>query len=208
MFPNFDIEQQFEGSVCGIDEVGRGPLAGPVVASAVIIRPHQRNHPIFKTINDSKKVSAKKRAVIAEALPELAYVGLGSATIEEIDRVNIFQATFIAMQRAYEDLIASCPDKPVMCLIDGKFSPKLPCDSLPIIKGDQKSLSIAAASIIAKEHRDTLMKHLAIEHPHYGWERNAGYGTKQHIEALKSHGITIHHRKSFKPISEVNSTTY
>ena len=206
-FPNFTFEDEHDGLVCGIDEVGRGPLAGPVVAAAVILKPQARLSPSLKRINDSKKISAKIRALICKDLSEIAYIGIGSANVEEIDEHNIFHATFIAMQRAYSNLCeATTP--PTLALIDGNKSPKLVCNTKTVIKGDQKSFSIAAASIVAKTHRDALMSQLSQTHPEYGWERNAGYGTKQHIEALKRCGATPHHRKTFKPVSEVLSATY
>lgn len=208
MPPTLKIEQTFKGLVCGIDEVGRGPLAGPVIACSAIIKPTALSHPSVNLINDSKKISAKKRQKICSDIDDIAIYSLGQATVEDIDTHNIFQATFLAMRRAYTNLCEQLDTPPIAALIDGKFTPNLPCQCLPVIKGDQKSLSIATASIIAKEHRDNLMHNLSRAHPHYGWENNAGYGTKQHIQAINTHGITPHHRKSFKPISEVLSTTY
>lgn len=208
MPPNFDLEQPSPHLVCGIDEVGRGPLAGPVVAAAVIFKPgiDMHSHDILTMINDSKKLSAKKRAYICESLPDICDSAIGTASVADIDEHNIFQATFIAMKRAYDKLTTNISISPKMALIDGKFTPSLPCHTLPVIKGDQKSMSIAAASIIAKEYRDGLMAELADTHPYYGWEKNAGYGTKQHLQALQQYGVTPHHRKSFKPIHQLITT--
>jgi len=196
--PNFDLEQKISGIVCGIDEVGRGPLAGPVTASAVIL-PFDTPTVILKDINDSKKVSAKRRAELYDALHDYAEIGIGQASVDEIDEINILQATFLAMQRA----VAALGGSPVLALVDGNRAPKLDIATQTVIKGDQKSLSIAAASIIAKHHRDCLMTELAQEYPHYAWESNAGYGTRAHMEGLRAYGVTPHHRKSFRPISEL-----
>lgn len=200
IYPNFDFEDAHNGLVCGIDEVGRGPLAGPVVAAAVILKPNARLSDTLKMINDSKKLSAKLRTAIANELPNIAYIGIGAANVTEIDQHNIYQATFIAMQRAYDALCAKTV-APSLALIDGNKAPKINCTTQTVVKGDQKSLSIAAASIVAKTHRDALMSKLAETYPQYGWERNAGYGTKMHLDALKQCGATPHHRKSFKPVS-------
>lgn len=204
--PDFSIEDSFvrqglgDGdTVCGIDEVGRGPLAGPVIAAAVIL-PRPLPPELSGQIRDSKKLSAAKRARIAAAIEEFSICSIGAACVEEIDRINILNATMAAMTRAFEGLHqkSSCSH----ALIDGNRAPKLPCKTLTVVKGDQTSLSIAAASIIAKEYRDALMRRLAEDHPVYGWESNAGYGTKIHMEALKQHGVTVHHRRSFAPVSE------
>lgn len=200
--PNFELEQEIGGIVCGIDEVGRGPLAGPVTASAVIL-PFDTPADILKDINDSKKVSPKRRAELYDALHEYAQIGIGQASVDEIDEINILQATFLAMQRA----VAALGGTPALALVDGNRAPKLNIETRTVIKGDQKSLSIAAASIIAKHHRDSLMEELAQKYPHYAWESNAGYGTRAHMEGLHEHGVTPHHRKSFRPISELVSTS-
>jgi len=204
--PDFSIEDGFtrdglryDNTVCGIDEVGRGPLAGPGVAAAVILTrplpPELSGH-----IRDSKKMSAAKRARIAAAIREFYIFGIGTACVEEIDRINILQATMAAMTRAFEALQKKSPCS--HALIDGNRAPKLPCKTLTVVKGDQNSLSIAAASVVAKEHRDDIMRRLAEAHPVYGWDSNAGYGTKIHMDALKQHGVTVHHRRSFAPVSE------
>ncbi|MBP2315948.1 ribonuclease HII [Azospirillum soli] len=186
--------------VCGIDEVGRGPLAGPVVAAAVVLPPEGLPQALARAINDSKALS---RAAREDLEPEirahaLAFA-LAEATAAEIDHFNIHKATLLAMKRAYEALTG---EPPAVALIDGKFTPDLPCLAEAIVKGDGKSQSIAAASIIAKVARDREMCRLAELHPHYGWDRNAGYPTPEHLEALRRHGVTDHHRVSFAPVRE------
>ncbi len=202
--PDFSLEKKLGGIVCGIDEVGRGPLAGPVVAAAVILIPEKIPPDILNSIDDSKKLTAAKRKKIAEALPGLAHTAIGEASVAEIDAINILQASFLAMQRAFEKLAKTVT--PDFALIDGNRAPKLPCKCHTIVGGDRKSLSIAAASIIAKHYRDMKMTTLAKEHPHYGWEKNAGYGTAQHLQALESCGLTSHHRLSFAPIAKLSAT--
>ena len=184
--------------VCGVDEVGRGPLAGPVLACAVILDPARVPQSLQKRLDDSKKLSADVRQEIAAALREIAIFCIAEATVAEIDTVNILQATHLAMRRAVDGL----PQKPAHALIDGNRGPKLDCPTTCIVKGDAKSLSIAAASILAKVERDKIMSQLALAHTVYGWERNAGYGTAEHLTAIRTHGITLHHRRSFRPISE------
>ncbi|MEM8937215.1 MAG: ribonuclease HII, partial [Pseudomonadota bacterium] len=181
--------------VAGVDEAGRGPLAGPVVAAAVII--DRSCAPMG--VRDSKTLSEQRRDTIAAEIRACAAVGVGIATVEEIDEINILQASLLAMARAVADL----PTPPTACLIDGNFAPELPCPAHPIVKGDAKSLSIAAASIIAKTTRDHIMKELAQEFPHYAWAQNKGYGAPAHKQALREHGVTPHHRKSFAPIRDI-----
>lgn len=193
--PDFSYEKQFKGLVAGVDEAGRGPWAGPVVAAAVIFR----NHYAPSGVNDSKKLSAKKREALFDAIMETGLVGVGLASAQEIDELNILGATKLAMQRAVENL----PIKPDAVLVDGNQPPKLPMSTRALIKGDSLSLSIAAASIIAKVTRDRIMQELHTEYPHYGWAKSAGYGTSAHIKALAEHGITPHHRKSFKPMKDL-----
>ncbi len=194
MGPDFAFEDRFAGTVCGIDEAGRGPLAGPVIAAAVIL-PRPLPALLAENLNDSKKIGAKNREILFAAIRECAQVGIGSASVEEIDRVNILQATFLAMRRALEQVPAS------HALVDGNQNPKLPLPLTCIVKGDALSYSIAAASIIAKVFRDRLMADLARQFPAYGWERNAGYGTAAHMSALRENGVTMHHRRSFAPVS-------
>jgi len=182
--------------VAGVDEAGRGPLAGPVVAAAVILDPAC----IPAGLNDSKVLSAKRREVLCAALFEVAQVGVGIATVEEIDEINILRASHLAMCRAIEAL----PVPPAHVLIDGNLIPRgLLLSAEAIVKGDARSQSIAAASIVAKTRRDAIMVDLAQQHPGYGWERNAGYPSKSHKLALQNLGVTPHHRRSFKPVHNI-----
>jgi ribonuclease HII len=192
---DFSIENSFNGVIAGVDEAGRGPWAGPVVAGAVIL--DRNNFP--DGIDDSKKLSAKKREIIFEQLQKVAQIGIGIVGVQEIDKLNILQASMLAMQKAVEAL----PVLPDIVLVDGNKKPNLQCETHAIIKGDSKSLSIAAGAIVAKVTRDRIMQQIAVEHPFYGWEKNSGYGTKIHQEGLLKYGITIHHRKSFKPIAKI-----
>lgn len=180
--------------ICGIDEVGRGPLAGPVIAAAVILP--DRLPDFFKNVTDSKKLSTVQRENLYPLLTECCHYGIGYATVEEIDQHNILQATFLAMQRAFHSL----PHVPHKAMVDGNRAPQLPCDIETVIGGDSKVASIAAASIIAKVTRDRLMADLDKEYPGYGWAKNAGYGTKAHQNGMNSLGITPHHRRSFAPV--------
>lgn len=190
--PDFSIESLYTGLVAGVDEAGRGPLAGPVVASAVIFS--VRTLP--QGINDSKKLNASQRERLYGEITAIATVGIGIASVEEIDELNILGATMLAMCRA----VTALGVLPAIALVDGNCAPKIPCPVRTVIGGDSKCLSIAAASIIAKVTRDRMMRELAAEHPGYGWERNAGYGTAQHQKALTELGVTVHHRRSFAPI--------
>lgn len=200
---NFD--QQFMTTVCGIDEVGRGPLAGPVVSACVLIPEEHLGNPIWQEITDSKKISAIKRAKLFEPIRQLCFYGVAEASCQEIDQLNIHHATLLAMKRAYTDMLVNDNvPMPEMALIDGKFAPDLPCQTQTVVKGDSLSLSIGAASIIAKVTRDRMMEKLHNDFPHYGWDRNAGYGTKAHMEGLESHGLTPFHRLSFAPCANLN----
>ena len=196
--PNLSYERAAGGIVAGIDEAGRGPWAGPVVAAAAILG---TSHP--KGIDDSKKIKSAERERLYDILIGKCRYGVGVATTEEIDRLNILQATKLAMARALENLGIM----PSLALIDGNQPPVLPCRVQSIVGGDGISLSIAAASIIAKVTRDRMMRELAQQHPGYGWEHNAGYGTPCHQKALASLGVTIHHRRSFKPIRALLEAT-
>lgn len=189
--------------ICGVDEVGRGPLAGPVAAAAVILPPGGLPAALAARINDSKALSAKAREALDPGIREHALAwALGVASVEEIDAVNILQASLLAMERA----VAGLSRPPDHALIDGNKVPKrLLCPATAVVKGDALSLSIAAASIIAKVFRDKEMERIAEIFPHYGWARNAGYGTAEHLAALKTHGVTPHHRTSFGPIREILS---
>ncbi len=187
--PTLELESQYKGKIiAGVDEVGRGPLAGPVVAAAVVVLPE-----IFiDGINDSKKLSLKKREELSSLIINNYNYSIGEATVEEIEELNISGATKLAMSRAVKGL----PSTPDVILVDGnmKFDD---IRYVSIIKGDSLSISIAAASIIAKVYRDNLMKKLSILYPEYGWEKNSGYGTHMHISAIKKYGITVEHRKKF-----------
>lgn len=203
--PDFNFEQQYPVPVAGMDEAGRGPWAGPVVAAAVIL-----DREAFPDgLNDSKKLSEKKRDALFDLIQASAQVGVGIGTVAEIDEINIARANDLAMERA----IAALPRPPAFVLIDGNWVPHgltIPARAIP--KGDGLSLSIGAASIIAKVTRDQIMTDLAQQHPGYGWETNKGYGTKTHSEALGRLGVTPHHRRSFKPIHNIlveeNKITY
>ena len=179
--------------ICGIDEAGRGPWAGPVVASAVILNP--KNIP--QGLNDSKKLNEPKREALFDPIVQSSHVGIGIVSAAEIDEINILQATFLAMQRAFDQLDV----KSDLALIDGNKSPKLSCKTQTIIGGDAKSLSIAAASIIAKVTRDRIMHQLDLIYPQFNFARHKGYGTAAHAAALAIHGPCVEHRKSFKPIA-------
>lgn len=201
--PDFSIEKSIKthNYIFGVDEAGRGPWSGPVVAACVCWKNLNIPLKLQEQINDSKKLSHKKREELYEEImsSEHALVGIGQASVEEIDRLNILQATFLAMQRALD----SVKSEKEYVLIDGnRIPPKLTYPSQAVIKGDSISLSIASASIIAKVFRDRIMLKLSSEYPVYGWDKNAGYGTKEHIEALKKFGITPYHRKSYRPIKE------
>ncbi|MEO8531156.1 MAG: ribonuclease HII [Deltaproteobacteria bacterium] len=200
MGPDFSFEaiarQTGATRIAGVDEVGRGPLAGPVVAAAVIL---DEAH-IPDGLNDSKKLSLATRERLFDLILAQAQVGIGQASVAEIDDMNILRASHLAMCRA----IAALPKRPDHVLIDGNLLPRdLTLPATAIIKGDAKSLSIAAASIIAKVTRDRMMVDLAQQYPGYGWETNAAYPTAMHLERLKSHGITPHHRRSFKPVHNI-----
>lgn len=192
MEPSYKFDQAYETPIIGVDEVGRGPLAGPVISAAIILNKEK----IPEGINDSKKLSKKKREVINEELISQHSFAIGMASVEEIDKINILQASLLAMKRAVLNLNI----KPQTILVDGNKLPDLKYNMYPIIKGDSKSISIAAASIIAKVYRDKLMQDLSLQYPGYYWEKNSGYGTKQHLLALNSLGVTPIHRKSFAPI--------
>ena len=201
---NFDIEEKFGNIVVGIDEVGRGPLAGPVVAVAVYIKRSLwknflKKHPEIIKINDSKKISKKIREKLYNILINIIPFGVGAASVKEIEEKNILQASLIAMERAYMSLKISAD----FVLVDGINSPKIKANVKAIKNGDNKSISIASASIIAKVIRDNLMKKLSYKYPGFFWNKNSGYGTKLHIDKIKLLGITPHHRKSFKPITKM-----
>lgn len=184
-------------TICGIDEAGRGPLAGPVVTAAVIL-PQGYELP---GLNDSKKLTARKREALFAALmaDDSVLKCIAQASVEEIDKLNILRATHLAMARAAQGL----PRLPDMCLIDGLAVPGFPLPSRNLVKGDARCLSIAAASILAKVTRDHYMHELATQYPQYGFERHAGYGTREHMQAIQQYGITPHHRRSFAPVAQM-----
>ena len=201
--PNFDIEQSLcTPYVFGFDEAGRGPWCGPVVAACVCFPDFKIDPTLAAQINDSKKLTDKKRRVLFPMIQQSgALIGIGQASAAEIDTLNILRATFLAMRRAKEDIERQGFSVP-FALIDGNRLPKdwdIPAQCM--VKGDALSLSIAAASIIAKVSRDNIMQTLAQTYPAYDWENNAGYGTAKHIQALQTYGITPEHRKSYAPIA-------
>ena len=182
--------------IAGVDEVGRGPLAGPVVAAAVLFDPAT----LPEGLRDSKALSKKKLAALSELITANCRYAIGEATVEEIDEINILRASHVAMCRA----IAALPAQPEHVLVDGNMIPKdLTIPASAIIKGDAKSVSISAAAIVAKIWRDRVMCDLAQHYPQYGWDSNAGYPSKSHKEALRDFGVTPHHRRSFKPIHNI-----
>jgi ribonuclease HII len=192
--PCFKLEKVHPEPLAGVDEAGCAPLAGPVVAAAVVL---DRNH-FPRGIDDSKVVPAKEREAICARLYKVAKVGVGMASVEEIDRLNIFWARMLAMMRAVDALGFD----PAMILVDGNRCPKWERPSVAIVDGDAKCRSIAAASIVAKVTRDRIMAEHARAHPGYGWERNKGYGTPEHQEALGRLGPTPLHRRSFAPVRQ------
>ncbi len=192
--PTWRIESQYPGRVAGIDEAGRGPLAGPVVAAAVVFRARPGRR-LAGMIDDSKKLTPEAREAAFTALLRCgeAEIGLGAASVAEIARLNILHASLLAMVRAVRRL----PAPPDMALVDGNRPPALPCETRCVVDGDALCLSIAAASIVAKVVRDRAMRRLSARFPAYGWETNAGYATAKHREALVAHGVTRHHRLGF-----------
>jgi ribonuclease HII len=195
--PNLRFENEALCIVCGVDEVGCAPLAGPVVAAAVILPSKPLPRRLVALINDSKIVPQAKRETVAAALPEFCVISFGEASVEEIDTLNIYHARMLAMRRAIDGLKVA----PELALIDGNAKPKgVTCMIRTVVDGDAKCLSIAAASIVAKVSRDAYMHRLAEEFPGYGWETNVGYATRDHRNALARLGVTPHHRRSFAPV--------
>ena len=199
--PNFELETEIVAEfnlsmVAGVDEAGRGPLCGPVVAAAVIFPSFEIELPVL--ITDSKKMNHNKRQIAYDWIVKNTIWATGMCSPVEIDELNILQASMLAMKRAVDAL----SKKPEFCLIDGN---KMPKDLIgkPIVKGDSKSLSIAAASIIAKETRDKIMSDLAVKFPEYCWDKNAGYPTQAHLQAIKKYGINEHYRRTFKPVKDL-----
>ena len=209
--PDFSIEDEVFNNefqdlksdffIVGIDEAGRGPLCGPVVAAAVIL--DQNNYP--EELNDSKKLSSKKRREIFNQLKNTSKYGVGVVDEQIIDEINILNATKLAMKMAFDDLSIKYNITANFALIDGNFIPQINCSAQAIVKGDQKSLSISAASIIAKEIRDEIMFKLDQEFPEYEWSKNKGYATAKHYDMIKKFGISKYHRQSFKLIKKENN---
>lgn len=200
--PTFELERSYptDALVFGIDEVGRGPWAGPVMAACVCWPNLEIDADLAAQINDSKKLSALKREKIYDLiLKSNAIIGVGQASPEEIDSLNILQATFLAMRRALKQ-VEGLGYRVDYCLIDGNRLPDWEWESRAVVKGDSVSLSVAAASIVAKVLRDRLMAELGEQYPYYHWAQNAGYGTKDHIDGLKKYGVSPYHRKSYAPI--------
>jgi ribonuclease HII len=180
------------GPIAGVDEAGRGPLAGPVVAAAVVLDPLR----LPDGIADSKVLDGKSRRSVYQDILASARVGIGVAEVDRIDSENILQASLWAMAQA----VAGLRCRPKLALIDGNKAPQLDCTVRTIVQGDAKCLSIAAASIVAKVARDAIMAELARDYPDYGFDRHKGYGTREHHEAIARHGVTPHHRRSFRPV--------
>ena len=199
--PDFAIERRCRGIVCGIDEAGRGPLAGPVVAAAVILERQRFPRMLRRELDDSKVLAADRRLGCYEALWRCvgrgaARIGVGAASVREIDGLNILRASLLAMARAV-DALAVTPDT---ALVDGAIAPPIACSVQTIVKGDARCFSIAAASVVAKVTRDRIMRALATHYPGYGWDTNFGYPTAAHGVALRRLGPTPHHRRSFAPV--------
>ncbi len=206
--PTFRIELSLGGRVAGIDEAGRGPLAGPVVAAAMVIEPKRLPRSLVRRIDDSKQMSREAREEVFEKLMGYSgdglWFGIASASVEEIDRINILQATFVAMTRALDSTAIAMGAMPDAALIDGNRAPKqMPCKVQTVVDGDAKCVSIAAASILAKVTRDREMMALARDFPGYGWETNVGYGTREHHDGLARLGATLLHRRSYAPIAQL-----
>jgi ribonuclease HII len=198
--PHYRLESQLGGRVAGVDEAGRGPLAGPVVAAAVVFRAGVPRG-VASLLDDSKKLTQGQRDMAFAALRGCAEaeIGVGAASVAEIGRLNILRATLLAMARA----VARLPCSPDFALVDGNQRPPLSCGVRCVVGGDGISLSIAAASIVAKVVRDRAMARLAVRFPAYGWEQNAGYATAAHRAALRSHGPTAHHRAGFGTVRQL-----
>lgn len=202
--PDLALERDLGGVVAGIDEAGRGPWAGPVIAAAVILDEARLPAELQAEIDDSKQLTAKQRQTTFEELRRTARFGVGQADVAEIDVFNILRASQMAMARALSALGLS----PDAALVDGNQPPILPCPVTCVVGGDGLSLSIAAASIVAKVSRDRIMTTLASAYPGYGWDHNFGYGTAEHRDALKRLGVTPHHRRSFRPIQDALKESY
>jgi len=203
-FAEFCARQGPRPLIAGVDEAGRGPLAGPVVAAAVVL-----GKSVPMGVDDSKKLTAKARDRAEAAIRENCAYGIGVVGVEEIDRLNILGATMLAMSLAMERLCEATGHSDFTTLIDGNLTPEGRCErwrwsAEALVGGDGREVSIGAASILAKTYRDRLMVEAAQDHPHYGWERNKGYGSKEHMEALRRHGPTPMHRRSFAPVAQMD----
>jgi ribonuclease HII len=199
--PDFTFERRCKGLVCGVDEAGRGPLAGPVVAAAVVLDLRRFPKALRDGLDDSKMLTIEQREICYRALRRCAVrgaarIGIGAASAREIDRINILRAALLAMARA----VAVLEVDPDVALVDGNIAPPIACAVQTVIKGDSLSFSIAAASVVAKVTRDRIMRGLAPRYPGYGWETNVGYATEAHGRAIRRLGITRHHRLSFAPV--------
>ena len=199
--PDFAIERGCAGLVCGVDEAGRGPLAGPVIAAAVILDRRRFRGMLRRELDDSKALTRDAReacygALLACANSGAVSIAVGAASAREIDRINILRASLVAMRRA----VAALGIRPDIALVDGNVPPTLSCAVKTVVKGDALSFSIAAASVVAKVTRDRIMHALAGRYPGYGWETNVGYGTAEHGAAIRRLGVTPHHRRSFEPV--------
>lgn len=199
--PDFKIERRCAGLVCGVDEAGRGPLAGPVVAAAVVLDPRRFPKMLRDGLDDSKVLTIEEREACYRALRRCAdrgaaRIGVAAASVPEIDRINILRAALLAMTRA----VAVLGVRPDTALVDGDIAPPLACAVQTVVKGDALSFSIAAASVVAKVTRDRIMRGLAPRYPCYGWQTNVGYATPEHGEAIRRFGVTEHHRRSFAPV--------
>jgi ribonuclease HII len=199
--PDFKLERRGTGLVCGVDEAGRGPLAGPVVAAAVVLDSRRFPKMLRDRLDDSKALTIAEREACYRVLTRcadrgVAHIGIGAASVPEIDRINILRAALLAMARA----VAVLGVRPDIALVDGNVVPPLTCAVQTVVKGDSLSFSIAAASVVAKVTRDRIMRALAPRYPGYGWETNVGYATPEHGEAIRRFGVTCHHRRSFAPV--------
>ncbi len=198
MSPSLEVESGLGAVVCGVDEVGRGCLAGPVVAAAVVVPPELAG--LLAGVRDSKALPHGRRVALDAVIRTHCQVGLGQASVEEVDRLDVLRATFLAMSRAVHAL----PVRPDHALIDGnRVPPRLGLPATALVRGDARSLSVAAASVVAKVSRDAAMAALDVKVPGYGWADNAGYGTAAHLEALARLGVTPHHRRTFGGVREL-----
>jgi len=196
--PDRKLEKMLGALVCGVDEAGRGPLAGPVVAAAVIL-PARLPRGLSSGIDDSKKLARERRESLYSAIVACCKVGVGEASVAEIERLNILHAAMLAMQRA----VAALPAPPDHAIVDGNRAPRFACAATAVVEGDARCLSVAAASIVAKVTRDRFMIARAAEFPGYGWERNMGYGTAEHLASLRRLGPTPLHRAHFAPVAQL-----